>query len=1408
MSDGITEVKQPAIPSLPSKPIELAQAKKPKQTNPSPKTLQVDAVEPKIGKVIAAFVLKGGKTEVLTEDIFEEYKSLPRESYLQLKFAHFNGFLQKNRKKIKNFTIKDPALLVLFQLDKIIAQPLDDSYIPKLKKFIKSLPANYADKPYLMLIFIKALGAKGRLSKLEMKKCFDKLIEKDPNEIAFYESYAALQLSRKQPYLAVEVMGIFFKKQIGLKGAEKKLQGVELAEVLAKKVKRGDWLNKFADYLVIWAGHEESISAKRNLLLAAEKCYLRAIEIDSSDICQFVSASKLGELNFQLAILAQKCEDEVEVRLEQAIEYYEKAQEIAPKDVQLWLKLGDAYTLRAIVDGDEEDLQMARDCYVEAAALEKNSTTWLKLCSAYAKLGEFEKAREKLGELINADPDNYLLYTLLGDMSASDGKLGEAVKAYEQAFQKAKKAKNPTQAYTEVYQKLIILKVQARMKLAKINVRYSPNLLKMFVRMIGDLLYFLNPFNIASFLVNSPKMRKYGKKELEDFLKQTEELEKKSWKEFRKISHDVNFYLANLLSLINLRRTVKDQIKGTKQAMVDAEIIQGLKEIELKLRQQIKQNAYMLLKNDKLLQKAWEKALGKKNIKQLIVMLKDSAQNYLSVTSLLSTKASSKYVTKVNQGLWKTLEDRLGDALGYAEDNNDIEMAFAAFKLVSQLAGGVETLVQLESPRHQKIEEKIDALKEQFKKGFDNLEEEQKMLAKLNSLKEQGKKIEDKLGILKSNQKKLGELLKRSLEEIIEIAKKKKDYKSLLEFAKDYEHLGDISYVSLKAAKEVAVEEKGVEELKKIADLAYALSKKAEGLSKPLGQAYRELCISAYQGLLKIYKGEKEFEKYLEAAAQLWALGEFEEAIEAVQFLEKAAKVKETKFFLLLTLAYMHLAVDKKKKAKECFQAALKLSPGNENVLKEIQYINKKGALSTDMIIESNDCFPAHVLRANAILCNYWTKKTSYETVAEFLEKFHEAHGLKAEVKITETPKKTPVVKFKISKVVKIKIIRTSKAALNLWDTDDEAILRELGYGGVKVGGAYKQEEIKQAINSAANRLKSYEVVNWKTVEENGEVTVKIEIMEMNTPYLIVGGGGGNLGAKVFIDGGVRNLFGGGEKLGVKIDYSWFYGGGYESFSLFQGKIYYKDPHIFCIGEKYPVLMGFSAERYARREFGNDGKEIVNAGQITLGVNLTPNTSLSISPDFQYIQADSKPNYFKQGFKIDLTYDARNRWLFPAAGHILSVYVEPGVYYGGVATAGYVEAGIVARKYFALPLDTTLMVGVKGGIGTNLFAADNFFMGEGYVRGGGDLSKFGPAIAAGTLELRSPVFNLGEYGEYGKLQPYIFGDVGAVFKSPKNAALGWGVGAGIRVALPLLGTINLYYAFPGGFGFMVGSIYD
>ncbi|MBU1026092.1 MAG: BamA/TamA family outer membrane protein [Candidatus Margulisbacteria bacterium] len=1393
-----------------------------------------------------------------------------------MKFAHFNGFLQKNRKKIKNFTIKDPALLVLFQLDKIIAQPLDDSYIPKLKKFIKSLPANYADKPYLMLIFIKALGAKGRLSKLEMKKCFDKLIEKDPNEIAFYESYAELQLSRKQPYLAVEVMGIFFKKQVGLKGAEKKLQGVELAEVLAKKVKRGDWLNKFADYLVIWAGHEESISAKRNLLLAAEKCYLRAIEIDSSEICQFVSASKLGELNFQLAILAQKCEDEVEVRLEQAIEYYEKAQEIAPKDVQLWLKLGDAYTLRAIVDGDEEDLQMARDCYVEAAALEKNPTTWLKLCSAYAKLGEFEKAREKLGELINADPDNYLLYTLLGDMSASDGKLGEAVKAYEQAFQKAKKAKNPTQAYTEVYQKLVMLKVQARMKLAKINVRYSPNPLKIFVRMVGDLLYFLNPFNIASFLVNSPKMRKYGKKELEDFLKQTEELGKKSWKEFRKISHDVNFYLANLLSLINLRRTIKDQIKGTKQAMVDAEIIQGLKEVELKLRQQIKQNAYMLLKNDKLLQKAWEKALGKKNIKQLIVMLKDSAQNYLSVTSLLSTKASSKYVTKVNQGLWKTLEDRLGDALGYAEDNNDIEMAFAAFKLVSQLAGGVETLVQLEIPRQQKIEEKIDALKEQFKKGFDNLEEEQKMLAKLNSLKEQGKKIEDKLGILKSNQKKLGELLKRSLEEIIEIAKKKKDYKSLLEFAKDYEHLGDISYVSLKAAKEVAVEAKGVEELKQIADLAYALSKEAEGFSKPLGQAYRELCISAYQGLLKIYKGEKEFEKYLEAAAQLWALGEFEEAIEAVQFLEKAAKVKETKFFLLLTLAYMHLAVDKKKKAKECFQAALKLSPGNENVLKEIQYINKKGALPTDMIIESNDYFPAHVLRANAILCNYWTKKTSYETVAEFLEKFHEAHGLKAEVKITETPKKTPVVKFNISKVVKIKIIRgkvekssfsdfgekedqiwnalikegyideeggltpkfngkrknfklknilsfrqetkvfkillkargSSKAAFNLWDTDDKAILRELGYGGVKVGGAYKQEEIEQAINSAANRLNSYQVINWKTVEENGEVTVKIEIMEMNTPYLIVGGGGGNLGAKVFIDGGVRNLFGGGEKLGVKIDYSWFYGGGYESFSLFQGKIYYKDPHIFCIGEKYPVLMSFSAERYARREFGNDGKEIVNAGQIALGVNLTPNTSLSISPDFQYIQADSKPNYFKQGFKIDLTYDGRNRWLFPTAGHILSVYVEPGVYYGGVATAGYVEAGIVAQKYFALPLDTTLMVGVKGGIGTNLFAADNFFMGEGYVRGGGDLSKFGPAIAAGTLELRSPVFNLGEYGEYGKLQPYIFGDVGAVFKSPKNAALGWGVGAGIRVALPLLGTINLYYAFPGGFGFMVGSIYD
>jgi hypothetical protein len=1342
-------VTQPPATSLPASTGQAA----------APETNTAPIAPPIVAQPARALIqLTDGTTLTVTDADLPVDPNLKTDERIQLRYSRLQQLVSDNQGKIRELSISDPELLAMYQLDKIITGPLDDSFIKKLDRAVKQLLQGET-RAYLKFIIAQVLFNNNRITPAELRLRLEDVIKQGVADIRFFEFYAQQYVKEGESRLAAVTFARYLQLRTGVTGPEPDLE--VLAAKLIAKVNDGQLLNQFGDYLLLWGKNQTDWRRQEQLVPLAEQCYRKALTVDQSPAAQVISRVKLGDVDLMLAVIAVQKEDEEnqKAQINAAIELYQAAIDLAPDNYPFRVKLADALTLRGQLNASEPDLKRAKLEYLKAFESDPGSVDILiRLVAVLSQLDEADKAFDLIDRVIAQVPANPLLYTVLGDLQAANGKFDEAVASYEKAFALALQSQEAGVAYADVYTRFNNLRLSLDLRLAQLQARFSPNPLRLLIRLIGDLMYFANPINLIVFAVKN-KDPKYTNEQLEQFVSSLPRLNDKVISRYRAGSRDVNFYLANLLEFNRLDKTVTEQLEASKKGLVEKEVVDELLQLQAEYRSEIDRNLGRLS-----LESEWETAKSKKDPKAALALFQATLQAYMSTAAFLnkadlSGKTREKLVEAQEQS-WKLAESIFDELIDLAEDQNDLASAVAVWQLVAQSGGMLEN---------------ISLGQKEPKTNFTPQLE------------------------------KIGSYFRTALETVIEIAQEKKDYTTLLELAKDQAHIGNFARAALEAALETATDEKNAAQLEAAANFAFKMAREEPSVGHGEREKYLIVATEAYAELIDLLPPGEGDAARARVAIKLWRLGKYEEAIGLFEGNLSRATDKLQRFNLMIDLAYMSLAREDKDQARYYLKELLKVLPGNADLKKELEYLDNPNIMPAEIILESSPYFSHAALRATTILYSNWLEGDQAAAIDQGIVDLYEASGRKVKIRREVTPTGKAVLYFDEPQVTGIAIKRRENASILPIKTRDEAILRELSYFGIKPGDTYDEARVEEAIKIARMRLKTFDLIDWR-ISADGR-SLEIEIMEKQPVYLRAGGGGGTMDARLFLEGGVSNLLGGGETLGGGIAYHWFYGEGFKSFSLLEGSLYYRDPHLFRLGEDHPVSFGINAERYGMRDYETGGRETMNGGSVSLGVQLSKYVGLHFTPSLHYMENDSAPNYFRNGFRISLDYDDRDDWLLPSSGQIFSVYVQPGVYYGGSPAAGFLKAGVSAEKYFALPADFVVMIGAKADIGYNLLGTDLFALGaNGYVRGAKDFSAAGPMISAGSVELRSPVWNIGDYGEYAKIQPYLFADAGAIFGYSGRPTLGWGVGGGIRFGIPFLGLINIYYGFPAGIGFSVGSV--
>jgi len=1328
----------------------------------------------------AVFIFTDGTRRFITAADLQVDTQLTPDVAMQLRYSKLRELISAGGVAPCYYEIGDPALAALDLLTQIITEPLDQSYIEKLDRSIMRIKDDTV-RAYLKFNVALILQQNGRLDASALKSRLDDLTAEKVADFRFYDMYAKFFLAEGRPKRAVEVMAKYIARQTG--GG---LQGLALEQQVEKLLTRqveGHLLNQLGDYLMIWASKESYHRTRQKLIGLAEKCYLKSLGQDRQTAQQVATRLKLGEVNKLLAGIAELQEDEKASteRLNQAVKYLEEAAWLMPENPAIWTKLGDAYMFRAQLLGADKDLKNCQAAYERARTSDPGSVELaLKTVAVLSQLGKSDEALKLMDEIVALAPENYILLSARADLLAQLGRFDEALAGYDKAFTLALKAPESGIACSEVYRRFTEMQRRMRLQLAQLSARYSPNPLRLILRLTGDLLYFSNPFNVVA--LTAKGRPKYNKQQLADFVAACGRLDQSLLGLYANRGRDVNFYLANVNFFDHLQREVESALEGSKQQMMEKEVIEALKAMIADYRGRVDSSVQKVVAQVKA-EAAWKAATAetenaeqeKKNAEAIVQLVKQSFLQYLSLIDFIAAadlpEALTARLNELQKTVWEQLKARFEAVLNYAKKQSDLELALALFQLIAQLGGRTDATGKLPGGEKVKIEAQLAEVAGQFDAA---------VLA------------------------------------MIEIAKNNKDYQSLLSLAKDIKNMGPFALTSLAAALEAAQEAEDQTALEQVADFTLHVLDNERELSRNVREAYRRLAVSASNELDELASEPGGERVRTKAAIELWRLGEHDRSIEIFTELAEAVKTKEAQVFYLLDLAYMHLAREDKDEAIKYFKAVLRLAPGQEDIIREIGYLTDPNILPGDIILENSPYFSHHALRAVTVLYEHWFPDQAGQEITGLSDLYGKAGHL---VRVRTEKTKSGIVAFYFDEpqVTEIRLKRLPGSNHLPLETKDEVILQELASCGLaegddcglKVGDTYDARQVDAALQAAKMRLKSFEVADVKPAydQKSGRVVLEVEISEKKNISGSVGGGGGNVNAMIYAESWVQNLFGGGEIIGWKADYNWLYFPGYKKYSLFEGQIYYKEPNLFRIGERTPVSFSPMVERYGGYDYETGGTQITNGGGVTFGVQLARNVGVHVTPSLYYLEHDSQSDFFRQGIRVSLDYDDRDDWLLPSQGQIFSVYVQPGAYFGGTPGTGYIKAGIAAEKYFALPADFVLMFGAKGDVGYNLMGGDFFFLGgNGYVRGAKDLSKNGPMITAGTAEIRSPVWNWGEYGQYGKCQPYLFADVGSVFSYSGRPGFGWGVGGGVRLVIPFLGLLNFYYGFPNGFGFQIGSV--
>lgn len=225
------------------------------------------------------------------------------------------------------------------------------------------------------------------------------------------------------------------------------LQGVETAQKGLELYPQSYWLKHYYDK---WYDSSSALLLKENIQHSLDKLetyYYNRIENNNYDqkLLDDILSNHIHKTNFLARVADLLCSKK---QCKQAVNFYKQAIELRPKQVSLFVKLGDAYYYN-------DEIENASETYNQALAIEpQNEQANFQLINILIRQDREEEAAQKafeLGEfliqenrleqaikvyekIVEVQPDNNSAYHMLGDIYCKLKKVEKAIAAYHYAI--------------------------------------------------------------------------------------------------------------------------------------------------------------------------------------------------------------------------------------------------------------------------------------------------------------------------------------------------------------------------------------------------------------------------------------------------------------------------------------------------------------------------------------------------------------------------------------------------------------------------------------------------------------------------------------------------------------------------------------------------------------------------------------------------------------------------------------------------------------------------------------------------------------------------------------------------------------------------------------------------------------
>ncbi len=374
-----------------------------------------------------------------------------------------------------------------------------------------------------------------------------------------------------------------------------------------------------------------------------------------------------------------------------------------------------------------------------------------------------------------------------------------------------------------------------------------------------------------------------------------------------------------------------------------------------------------------------------------------------------------------------------------------------------------------------------------------------------------------------------------------------------------------------------------------------------------------------------------------------------------------------------------------------------------------------------------------------------------------------------------------------IIEVIEVKIDKIYVVPEEGSEIDGKDVVDWLAYltqGEVAAGQTFNSQKLEASLIKTGQRINTFEGEKAGWIIKNGKngPVLVIQVSEIISGDYEFGGSTSTSGKKD-LRGFVRlnKRFRSGKELSLSAS-----GGRIGDKDIMNGSVSYYNPHLSTWGGKR-ISSRVSVFRESYLNYFADETQTKSGGNINLETDIGKNTTAWVSP-WGYGLEESGVGIY--GLYTGITYDTRNK----DRGNYFSIYAGP-----GFGTEGdFFKAQFDGRKYIPIYKGSYIALRAYGGYGNNLPGSELFYFGkdQNFWRGELDEVLMGNGFLGGSAELRTKKYwatkNIG-------LQPYVFADTGSAFDwdSSSMSFVPWG-GAGLRIYMPILGCVNVFYGWPLG----------